>query len=361
MAKKITKKDKEDKTDKTDNIDNDNLGANDGDIENITEEPVQTKSKQDKNLSKDISLTDLPGVGPAAAEKLMENGFLTVMSIAVASPITIAAATGIGEKSCRKIISTAREAFDMGYETAREVLDKRKDMIKLKLNCEGFDEMLDGGFETGAITQLYAGFGGSKSNVCHLLSVTTIKEYPESYVVYVDTEKSFRAERIKQLCKGQGVDAEHVLKHILVANAYNSDHQELMVEKVEDLINNEGKDIKLMVIDSIIAHYRSEFVGRSTLSERQSKLTRHLNTLSRLSNVYNMAILVTNQVMSDPAQFFGDPTKAVGGNALMHFSHFIVYLRKGAKGSRVAKLVNAPNLPDGECNFVITDGGFESL
>ena len=221
--------------------------------------------------------------------------------------------------------------------------------------------MLNGGIETSAVTELFGGFGSAKSNLAHLLAVTTIKKYPDEHVVYIDCESTFRSERIKQFCKGQDVDEELALTHIKIAPVYNSDHQALMVEKVEDLISKDGVKVKLLIVDGVMSHLRSEFCGRGTLSERQQRLNKHLHVLSRLAHIHNIAVVITNQVMADPAQFFGDPTKAIGGNIMGHNSDFRIYLRKGAKGSRVAKLVNAPNLPDGECSFIITDDGFETL
>jgi len=167
--------------------------------------------------------------------------------------------------------------------------------------------------------------------------------------------------RIKQFAKGQGVDEELVLNHIKVAKIYNTDHQMLMAEKVEDLITQEGLDVKLIIVDSLMAHYRSELCGRGVLAERQQKLNKHLHVLSKIASIHNLVVYVTNQVMSKPDSFFGDPTAAIGGNILGHASCFRIYLRRGAKDSRVAKLVDSPNLPDGECSFMVEEGGFKSL
>ena len=158
-----------------------------------------------------------------------------------------------------------------------------------------------------------------------------------------------------------GLDASEVLKNIKVARAFNSDHQMLLAEKVEDLIKKEGLNVKLVVIDSLTAHFRSEFIGRGTLAERQQKLNKHMHILSKLANTYNLCVFVTNQVMARPDMFFGDPTEAIGGNIVGHNSSFRIYLRKGKKGTRVAKLVDAPNLADGEITFVVDEKGIKDV
>ena len=177
----------------------------------------------------------------------------------------------------------------------------------------------------------------------------------------IDTENTFRPERIIQLAKGIDIDSEEALSKIMVAKAYNSDHQMLLAEKVESLIKEQGKNVKLVVVDSLMAHFRAEFIGRGTLAERQQKLNRHMNTLKKLANTNNLCVFVTNQVMAKPDQFFGDPTQAVGGHVVAHASTFRLYLRKGKKGSRVAKLIDAPNLPDGECAFEVTEEGLKNF
>ena len=143
----------------------------------------------------------------------------------------------------------------------------------------------------------------------------------------------------------------------MVARAFNSDHQMLLAEKTESLITEQKKNVKLVVIDSLTAHFRAEFVGRGTLAERQQKLNRHMHTLSKLAGSHNLCVYVTNQVMAKPDQFFGDPTQAIGGHVVAHASTFRIYLRKGKKGTRVAKLIDAPNLADGECVFEVIEEG----
>jgi len=191
--------------------------------------------------------------------------------------------------------------------------------------------------------------------------VSCLKAFPDCVAFYIDTENTFRPERIRELCKGFGVDEEKILKNIRVAKAYNSDHQMFLVDKVAEIIDAEKLKVKLIVVDSLTAHFRAEFVGRGTLADRQQKLNRHMHSLAKLADTRNLCVYVTNQVMADPGAFFGDPTRAIGGHIVAHASTFRLHLRKGKKGSRVAKLIDAPNLADGECNFDVTAGGLKDI
>jgi DNA repair protein RadA len=305
---------------------------------------------------KEITIEDLPGVGAATAEKLRAVGYDNLLSIAVASPGALIDASGLTEASARKMIIAARDSMDMGFQTGLDVLEKRKQVQKIKTGSENFDALLDGGLETGAITECFGAYGSSKTQVAHQIAVNIQIDDPDAVAVYIDTENTFRPERIKQMAEAKGLNSEEVLKNIKVARAFNSDHQMLLAEKVEDLIK-EGLKVRLIIVDSLTAHFRAEFVGRGTLADRQQKLNKHMHVLAKTASMHNICVYVTNQVMSKPDQFFGDPTEAIGGHVVAHNSTFRIYLRRGKKGTRVAKLVDAPNLPDAEAIFSITEGG----
>jgi len=325
------------------------------------EEIEQPKEKTKKKSRVDLSIEDLPGVGAATAEKLRSVGFDNPMAIAVATPGEVVNASGVSEAVARKMINTARDMLDMGFETGNEVLKRREKVVKITTCSKAFDAMMEGGFETGAITECFGEFGSGKTQIGHVLAVNAIKAYPKSTVIYVDTEKTFRPERIIQLANGVGLDPVKVLKQIKVAKAYNSDHQMLLIEKIPELVKEEGLDLKLVVVDSLTAHFRAEFIGRGTLADRQQKLNKHMHALSKLADMNNCCVYVTNQVMSKPDQFFGDPTVSIGGHIVGHASTFRIYLRKGKKGTRVAKLIDAPNLPDSECGFSVEESGMKDL
>lgn len=319
----------------------------------------------------EILLEELPGVGPATAEKLKEAGFNTIEAVAVASPAELANTAEIGESTAAKIINAARQSADIGgFETGDMVLERRKLVGKLSTGCVEFDEMMGGGIESQSITEMYGEFGSGKTQVAHQLAVNV--QLPKEQgglngsVIMIDTENTFRPERIKQMVQGiserNGVDydPEEFLKNIHVARAYNSNHQILLVDSAMELANElkeTDRPVRLMIVDSLTAHFRAEYVGRGTLADRQQKLNKHLHGLQRFGDLYNSSVVVTNQVMSKPDAFFGDPTKPIGGHILGHTATFRLYLRKSKGDKRIIRLVDSPNLPDGEAIISVTTDG----
>ncbi|MEE8167368.1 MAG: DNA repair and recombination protein RadA [Candidatus Hydrothermarchaeales archaeon] len=306
-----------------------------------------------------MELEELPGVGAATAEKLRDAGFKTVESIAVANSSELKEISGMGNGAGRKVINAAREILQLGFMTGSEVLEKRENLKKITMSSNTLDQLMGGGIETQAITELFGEFGSGKTQICHQLAVNVqLSEDQhglEKTVLYIDTENTFRPERIVHMSQALGLDPKPILDNIVVARAYTSDHQMLIVEQVEEMIKE--KNIGLIVVDSLTSQFRSDYSGRGMLADRQQKLNRHMHTLQRISDIHNLAVVVTNQVMSRPDFFFGDPTAPIGGHIVGHSSTFRVYLRKSKGGKRVARLIDSPSLPEGEAIFsVIGDG-----
>ncbi|MEE9322943.1 MAG: DNA repair and recombination protein RadA [Candidatus Aenigmarchaeota archaeon] len=304
-------------------------------------------------------ISDLPGVGDKTLEKMKESGYDNLMSVAASSAGELSAATGMGVETANKIIAAARQKLEMGFETAKVVLEKRENIGKINTGSKALDSLLGGGIETQAITEMHGAFGSGKSQLAHQLTV--IVQLPKEKgglggkAIFIDTEQTFRPERIRQMAEAIGIDPVKALENIFVARAYNSDHQVLLVEKAEEIIKKEN--VKLVVVDSLTSSFRSDYTGRGTLANRQQKLNRHLHRLQKLADVHNLAIYVTNQVMSRPDVLFGDPTTPIGGHILGHQATFRVYLRKSKGEKRVAKLIDSPSLPEGEAVFrLITEG-----
>ena len=338
-------------------------------IEKGTSEEVPSASAEGKAVSgeeeekptKSFELTDLPGIGPAVAAKLENAGVFDLMSLAVMSPATLGDAAGVSSAVARKAIQAAREMLQLGFVEGTEFARRREDVHNITTGSKAFDELLGGkGIESKSITEAFGAYGSGKTQLGLTLAVNaqlpSSKGGASGKTVFVDTEGTFRPQRIKQIAEGLGASSEKVLKNIFVARAFNSDHQILLLEKVGEMVKS-GEPIKLMIIDSLTAHFRAEYSGRGQLADRQQKLNRYMHDLMKLAETHNIAVYVTNQVMSNPAQMFGDPTTAIGGNIVGHASTYRVYLRRGKKGSRVAKLIDSPNLPDSECVFWVNDGG----
>ncbi|HLF54875.1 MAG TPA: DNA repair and recombination protein RadA [Candidatus Nanoarchaeia archaeon] len=319
------------------------------------------ETDEEKPKKKVTSVEDLPGVGPASIEKLASAGFHDLMSIAVATPGEIVGATELSEATAKKIIAIARANLEMEFTSGEELMKKREKMVKITSGSTELDKLMGGGFETGAITEAYGQYGSGKSQIAHTLSVR-VQLPPEKggaggVAVYIDTEGTFRPERIKQIAAGLGMDPQEALKGVKVARAFNSDHQMLLAEKIDDLIVNKGVNVKLLVVDSLTAHFRAEFIGRGTLADRQQRINKHMHALMKVADKHNIAVYVTNQVMAKPDQFFGDPTEAIGGHIVAHNSTYRLYLRRGKKGTRVAKMVDSPSMPEAEAIFQVTEEG----
>ncbi|MEE8401697.1 MAG: DNA repair and recombination protein RadA [Candidatus Hydrothermarchaeaceae archaeon] len=306
-----------------------------------------------------MELEELPGIGDTTADKLKDAGFKSIESIAVANPVEIKEISGIGEAAAVKIINAARDSMEMGFMTGTEVLEKRKTMKKISTGSDTLNGLLGGGVETQAITEFFGEFGSGKTQICHQLAVSIQMPDEENglgkSVIYIDTENTFRPERIIQMAEGAGVDPEAVLENIIVARAYNSDHQMIIVDKAESLLKE--KNVGIIVVDSLTSHFRADYTGRGMLAGRQQKLNRHMHDLQKLSDIYNLAVVVTNQVMARPDFFFGDPTTPIGGHIVGHSSTFRIYLRKSKGGKRVARLIDSPNLPEGEAIFAVVKDG----
>jgi len=302
-------------------------------------------------------LGDLPGVGPATVTKLEDAGLGTMMAMAVSSPSEVSTVAGLSESVSRKIIKAARENLKLGFEKANEFAHRRDKIKKIGTGCKAFDEMLAGGFESGAISEVYGQYGCGKTQLSHLLVVRALIEHKDNKAIFIDTENTFRDDRIRDFAEANGLDPEEALDRIFVSRAYNSDHQMLLVDEVEKMLQ-EDNSFRIVVVDSLSSHFRSEFIGRGALANRQQKLNKHMHQLLKLADLYNMVVLVSNQVMANPAQMFGDPTTAIGGHIVGHNSTFRIYMRPGKAGTIYAKLVDSPNLPQSDCNYNIAKEGF---
>jgi len=325
------------------------------DIKKIKE--AVSKSKEDK----EPKLTDLPGIGPAVSSKLEAAGIYDLMSLAVMTPTDLSVAAGVSTAIARKAIQAARKMLDLGFVEGTEYAKKRESINYITTGSKNLDNLLGGrGIESKAITECYGAYGSGKTQIGLTIAINVQLPLDSGGVngkaVFIDTEGTFRPSRIKQIAEKLGTNPEKVLKNIFVARAFNSDHQILLLDKISEMIKNK-EPIKLLVIDSLTAHFRAEYSGRGQLADRQQRLNRYIHQLMKLAETYNLAVYVTNQVMANPAQLFGDPTTAIGGHIVGHASTYRIYLRRGKAGSRVAKMIDSPNLPENETVFNVTDAG----
>jgi DNA repair protein RadA len=308
-----------------------------------------------------MNLEELPGVGSTTAEKLRVAGYKELSSVAAASASELKDAAGIGETAAHRIILAAKESLEIRFRTGDEMLEKRKLVKRITTGSSALDDLLGGGIETQAISEFYGEFGSGKTQIVHQAAVTV--QLPEDEgglekeAIFIDTENTFRPERIIQMAEGRKLDPGKVLENIQVARAYNSADQILWAEKAAEMAQT--GDVGLLIVDSLTSQFRADYTGRGALADRQQKLNRHMHTLQKAGDLNNLAVMVTNQVMAKPDTFFGDPTAPIGGHIVGHTSTFRLYLRKSKGGKRVARLMDSPNLPDGEAIFMVTQEGIK--
>ena len=316
----------------------------------------------------DLEIQDIEGIGPTTAKKLKEAGIVSVMDLAVASSDELAVDLNSSKDSAASFIMAAQKLLresnilEKEFVTADAALEKRKSMLRCSTGSTALDDLLLGGIETQAVTEFYGEFGSGKSQICHTLCATARQPIEQGgldgSIIYIDTEGTFRPERIEQIARARGLDPSQILKSVAVCKIYNSSHLELIIKDLGKYIND--FKAKMVIIDSIISLHRAEFAGRGTLADRQQRLNNMLHRLVRLTEIYNVAIVITNQVQSSPDTFFGDPTKAAGGNVLGHASTYRIYLRKSGE-NRVAKMIDSPYHPYSETRFTVNERGTDDL
>lgn len=312
----------------------------------------------------ELRLDSLEGVGPVTSKKLVDAGIHNIMDLLVRGPVDISEITGMDIEAAIKLVTKARQQLvedgkiEKDFVSATVIYKRRQDIGKISTDTNALDMLFDGGIETQAVTEVYGEFGSGKTQFCHTMCVNVQKPKDEGGldggVLYIDTEGTFRPERIVSIAKAKGLDPEKVLDRIIVAKAYNSSHQELIMEEVGPVI--EKNNIKLIVVDSAVGLFRAEYLGRGTLSVRQQRLNRFMHLLTRTAEIYNIATIATNQVMASPDTFFGDPTRPVGGNVVAHTSTYRVYFKKSGK-KRIARMVDSPHHPEQEVLFTLTEAG----
>jgi DNA repair protein RadA len=334
----------------------------------------------------DLELEDLPGIEPYLISKLKRAGIQSVLDLAVSIPYELVLGggdynegNGIADDidTISELVMRAKKALiDSGilskeFCTAEEVLERRKSLVRFTTGSANLDTFLKGGVETQAITEIAGEFGSGKSQICHTLCVTAnlgkakdrVKGRKDlDSIIFIDTENTFRPERVHQIAEARGLDSEEIMKRVFVCKINNSAQLEAIIKNLSKSI--EQYKAKLVIVDSIISLHRAEYPGRETLAERQQRLNVMLHKLIRLAEIYNIAVVVTNQVQSQPDNFFGggsgsDSTRASGGNIMGHACTYRIFLRK-AGHDRIAIMVDSPHHAYDQVRFTISEKGVEN-
>jgi len=313
----------------------------------------------------DITLEDLPNIKPISISRLKRLGIESVLELATAIPQEIANESGENLETATGLVIEARNALsNIGvlskeFCSASEIMNRRKQIMRCSTGSKTLDGLLGGGIETQALTEVAGEFGSGKSQLCHTLSV--IGNMPKEKggyggnVIFIDTENTFRPERVHEIAEAYGVDPEKILSQIFVCKIYNSSHLELIVKELARYL--EELRARLVIIDSMISLHRAEFSGRETLWDRQQRLNSMLHRLSRFAEVYNIAFILTNQISANPdGMFSGDPNKVTGGNIMAHATTYRIFFRK-AGHNRIAVMQDSPCHEYGSVKFTISEKG----
>ena len=307
----------------------------------------------------EVEAGDLKGVASTTIKKLARAGLVTLESIAVTPPRDIVELTGMGSNTAEKVNRLARLKVDKGFTFASDLMEKRSKLHRCRTGASVLNKILGGGVETGVITELIGEFGSGKTQICYTLSVLAPRPVEEGglegKVCVIDTEGTFLPERINQIAESRGYDPEEVLNNVLIARAYNSQHQLSLIQHLPQICQEHG--VKMVIVDSMIGHFRGEYIGRGNLAERQQKLSSALGNLLRVAEAFELSVVLTNQVQAQPTVMFGDPNKPTGGHVMAHACNHRVYLRKGRANTRLIQVIDSPYLPEEKVRIAITEAG----
>ncbi|OXA65172.1 meiotic recombination protein DMC1/LIM15 homolog [Folsomia candida] len=318
----------------------------------------------DETFFQDIDLLQNHGINVADIKKLKSVGICTIKGVIMCTKKKLCNVKGLSEVKVDKIKEACQKLDSSGFLTALQFADKRKQVFRITTGSHEFDKLLGGGLESMAITEAFGEFRTGKTQLSHTLCVTTQipgqNGYSGGKVIFIDTENTFRPDRLKDIADRFSLNQSAVLDNVLYARAYTSEHQYELLDLVAAKCHEESGVYKLLIVDSVMALFRVDFSGRGELSERQQKLAQMLSRLQKMSEEYNMAVFVTNQMTSDPGatmSFQADPKKPIGGNIMAHASTTRISLRKGRGELRIAKIYDSPDLPESEATFAISNGG----
>ncbi|XP_060562312.1 meiotic recombination protein DMC1/LIM15 homolog [Ruditapes philippinarum] len=327
-------------------------------------EEILVAEDEEESLFQDIDLLQNHGINVADIKKMKQAGICTIKGVQMTTRKKLCNIKGISEAKMEKIKEAANKLIDPGFLTALEYADKRKQVFNITTGSQELDKLLGGGIESMAITEAFGEFRTGKTQLSHTLCVTAqlpgASGYTGGKVVFIDTENTFRPDRLKDISDRFNLDQNAVLDNVLYARAYTSEHQYELLDYVAAKFYEESGVFKLLIVDSIMALFRVDFSGRGELADRQQKLAQMLSRLQKIAEEYNVAVFITNQMTSDPGAamtFTVDPKKPIGGNILAHASTTRLSLRKGRGETRICKIYDSPDRPESEATFAITPGG----
>ncbi|EYC36693.1 hypothetical protein Y032_0866g2763 [Ancylostoma ceylanicum] len=318
---------------------------------------------EDVDFFQDVEQLQNHGINMADIKKLQSVGICTVKGVMMTTKKRLAEIKGLSEAKVDKIKEAACKILKNGFVTALEVCARRKLCFKISTGSSEFDKLLGGGIESQSITEVFGEFRTGKTQLSHTLCATCQLpngNYRGGKVIFIDTESTFRPERLRPICDRFNIDQEAMLENVLYARAFTSDHQMELLDYVAAKFHEEMGVFKLLIVDSIMALFRVDYSGRGELAERQQKLAQMMSRLQKIAEEYNVAVFISNQMTADPGAgmtFQVDPKKPIGGHILAHASTTRIMLKKGRGETRIAKIYDSPDMPENEATFAIANGG----
>ncbi|XP_049778845.1 meiotic recombination protein DMC1/LIM15 homolog isoform X3 [Schistocerca cancellata] len=259
---------------------------------------------EEESFFQDVDVLQEHGINVADIKKLKSSGICTIKGIQMCTRKKLCGIKGFSEAKVDKIKEACcKIGTGMGFLTALEVSDRRKYVFRVSTGSQELDKLLGGGVESMAITEAFGEFRTGKTQLCHTLCVSAQMPGANGYcggkVIFIDTEHTFRPDRLRPIADRFNLDQNAVLDNILYARAYTSEHQYELMDYVAAKFHEEPGVFKLLA----------------------------------------------------------DPKKPIGGNILAHASTTRLALRKGRGETRIAKIYDSPELPENEATFAITSGG----
>lgn len=321
---------------------------------------VQFQDEEEEATFRPTMFLETVGVSKQDIQKLMINGYTTVDAIAYTTKKDLCKINGLSENKIEKILAECMKICPGGFETASSIHQRRATLVQLSTGSQQLDKLLQGGIETGSLTEVFGEFRTGKTQLFHQLAVTC--QLPidmgggEGRCLWIDTENTFRPERIVQIAQRYGLNPKAAMDNIAVATAQNTDIQLKYLEEAAAVMSSQR--YSLLIVDSATALYRTDFIGRGELAARQQHLALFLRRLQRLCDVFGVAVVISNQVVATvDGMAVGDNKKPIGGNIMAHASTTRLYFKKGRAETRICKIYDSPCLPEGDARFAISTKG----
>ncbi len=332
-------------------------------IEDDEEEEVANQVQENEMEFHPIDMLQEGGINSSDIKKLIEAGYNSLESLSYNPKKNLVLIKGLSEAKIDKIIKVVEDILKYGIKPSSYALEERKKLVRITSGSKELDTLLGGGFESNSITELFGEFRTGKTQICHTLCVTC--QLPrnegggEGKAIYIDTEGTFRPEKLAPIAERFGLDPKEVIENVFYARAYNSDHQNRLLLQVCALMCEQK--FSLLIVDSATALYRTDYTGRGELSNRQMSLAKFLRNLQKIADEHKVVVVITNQVVAtvDGNAFGGNDKKPIGGHIMAHACQTRLYLKKGLKQNRICKIYDSPSLPESEATYSITDRGID--